>query len=106
MDKFSVLTAVMHMLIHIDNYEHPLQEEVEESAVKTAINFIQLTCQRTAYIAGKETLQEEDYIFKAGRDCLSSSILVCYKNGPFRIDTSNLPICTCYIQVNCTCTST
>ena len=75
------LTAVMHMLFNIDNYEQPLEDEVGESAVKAAVNFIQLACQQTAYIAGKETLQEEMDRFKAGTircytilPCISKSV--------------------------------
>ena len=68
------LTAVMHMLFNIDNVDQPLEEEVGELAVKAAVNFIQLACQQTAFIAGKGTLQEEMDKFKAGNYDLSSHI--------------------------------
>ena len=66
------------MLFNIDNYEQPLEEEVEESAVKAAVNFIQLACQQTAYIAGKETLQEEMDRFKAGTISIGHTIVQFY----------------------------
>lgn len=43
----------MHMLFNIDNADQPLDKEVGESAIKAAVNFIQLACQQTSYIAGK-----------------------------------------------------
>ena len=41
------LTVVMHMLFNIDNTDQPLDKEVGESAIKAAVNFIQLVCQQT-----------------------------------------------------------
>lgn len=57
---------MMHMLFNIDNTDQPLDKEVGESAIKAAVNFIQLACKQTSYIAGKGTLQEEMDKYKEG----------------------------------------
>ena len=71
------LTAIMHMLFNIDNVDQQL-EEVEESAIKAAVNFIQLACQQTAFITGKGTLHEEMEKLKTGM------VLYIYINSQYR----------------------
>ena len=46
--------------------DQPLEEEVRGSSIKAAVNFIQLACQQTAFIAGKGDLQEDMEKFKTG----------------------------------------
>ena len=53
------LAAVLHMLFCIETPEEDLDEEIPEEAVKAAVNFVQVACQQTAYIAGKGLLTEE-----------------------------------------------
>ena len=60
------LATVLHMLFSIDNTEQPLAEEMSDEAVKAAVNFIRIASQQTAYIAGRESLQEEFDKFKTG----------------------------------------
>lgn len=60
------LATVMHMLFSIDSVNCSIPEEILEIALKAAVNFVQTACQQTAYIAGRETFQEELQKFKAG----------------------------------------
>ena len=73
------IATVLHMLFSIDNSEQPLADEVSEAAVKAAVNFIRTANQQTAYIAGRETLQEEFDKFKTGTStCMQHPILYTY----------------------------
>lgn len=58
------LATIFHMLFRIDNPEQDLPDEVSETAIQAAVNFIQVACQQTAYIAGRGGLIEEIEKFK------------------------------------------
>ena len=53
------------MLFSIDS-ENPLCSEVLEIAVKAAVNFVQIACQQTAFVAGKGLIEEELQTYKMG----------------------------------------
>ena len=60
------LTVVMHMLLHIDDPDQQLSVVIDERAIKASVNFVQLACQQTLFIAGKGKLEEEMEKFRAG----------------------------------------
>ena len=60
------LTVVMHMLLHIDDPDQQLPVVIDECAIKASVNFVQLACQQTLFIAGKGKLDEEMEKFRAG----------------------------------------
>ena len=61
------LATVLHMLFSIDNPKEDLSDQISENSVKAAINLVKLTCQQTAYIAGKRETKEELERFKTGK---------------------------------------
>lgn len=58
------LAAVFHMLFCIELPDEDLDDEIPEVALKAAVNFVQVACQQTAYMAGKGLLTEEVDKFK------------------------------------------
>ena len=59
------IATILHMLFSIDS-ENPLCSEVSEIAVKAAVNFVQIACQQTAFVAGKGLIEEELQTYKMG----------------------------------------
>ena len=51
------LSTVLHLLFHYKK-EDQLLDLVSEAAIKAAIDFVQVSCQQTAIIAGKGSLDE------------------------------------------------
>ena len=51
-------------VVHVES-DSPLSTEISESAVADAINFVQLCCQQTAFMAGRDYIQEEIQIVNA-----------------------------------------
>lgn len=49
------VASVLHMLFSINDMEHDVGKEISETALKVAVNFVQVACQHTAFIAGKGT---------------------------------------------------
>ena len=68
------VAAVLHVLFHIDCAD-PLSDQLSDMSIKAAVNFIQIACQQTAYIAGRGTLQEEVQKYKTG---------MCYHANNYR----------------------
>ena len=61
------VAAVLHVLFcYNDASDYEVPEEITEAAVKAATNFIMVSCQQTAYIAGRGSLSEEVERFKSG----------------------------------------
>ena len=59
------LAAVLHVLFTLGS-DQPTDDVVSEAAVVAAINFIQVVCQQTAFIAGRGSLEEEIQRFRSG----------------------------------------
>ena len=61
------VAAVLHVLFHYkETSDYTIPEEITESAVEAATNFVMVSCQQTAYIAGRGSLTEEVERFKSG----------------------------------------
>ena len=62
------VSAAFHVLFDIsisETEETEITDEISEEAVTAAINFVQLCCQQTAYMAGRGKILEEIQIIKA-----------------------------------------
>ena len=59
------VSAVLHVLFCSDE-GFIVSEEVSERSVKAAANFVMVSCQQTAFIAGRGLLSEEVERFKSG----------------------------------------
>ena len=57
------LAVAFHVLFHLGK-DNPVSVEVSEEAVKAAVDFVNISCQQTAFIAGRGPLQEEFERFK------------------------------------------
>ena len=69
------VAAVLHVLFcYNDESDYEVPEEISESAVKAAINFVMISCQQTAYLAGRGSLSEEVERFKSGKFTLNLEI--------------------------------
>ena len=60
------VAVVLHVLFCLSFEELIILEGVSESAVSAATNFVSVSCQQTAYIAGRGLLSEEVERFKSG----------------------------------------
>ena len=65
---------MLHMLFSVDE-ESCLDEEISETALKAAVNFVQVACQQTAYIAGRGKLSDEVEKFKTGKNAYEAAFL-------------------------------
>lgn len=54
--------------LHMNCEEQPTSSAgvISEDAIKAAINFVEVCCQQTAYIAGRDKIAEELAIYKTG----------------------------------------
>ncbi len=52
------IAAVIHILGFIESPDN-VPMEISENAVKAAINIVKHSCQQTAFIAGRQNLEEE-----------------------------------------------
>ena len=62
------VSAAFHVLFDIgisETEETEITDEISEEAVTAVINFVQLCCQQTAYMAGRGRILEEIQIIKA-----------------------------------------
>lgn len=53
------VAAVLHTLFSIDNENMSVPDEVSETALKAAVDFVCISCQQTAYVAGRGPIDEE-----------------------------------------------
>ena len=66
------VAAVLHVLFSIDpdyilhNVLPDFKNKISALAIKVAIKMVQLSCQQTAYIAGKMELNEEKNKYASG----------------------------------------
>lgn len=60
------VAAVLHLLFHLGK-EGPLPELIEESTVEAAVDFMKVSIQQTAFVAGKGLIEDEVDKFKSGR---------------------------------------
>lgn len=51
------LSTVLHLLFHY-NVEESLPYEISEAAIKAAIDFVKVSCEQTAIIAGKGSVDD------------------------------------------------
>ena len=61
------VSAAMHVLFHLDNTD-PLSDIITNSAIKAAIDFVEVCCQHTAYITGHGKIDEELEIMKSDNE--------------------------------------
>ncbi len=52
------VSAAMHILFNLENDE-PLSDVITDSAIEAAIDFVEVCCQHTSYIAGRGNINEE-----------------------------------------------
>ena len=57
------LAVAFHILFHLGK-DDSVSLEVSEDAVKAAVDFVKISCQQTAFNAGRGPLQEEFERFK------------------------------------------
>ena len=62
------LAGVLHILFRVGADESPTNA-ISDKAVKAAINFVEVSCQQTAYIAGRGIIDGEIERFKCGKYC-------------------------------------
>ena len=72
------VATVLHMLFHINSTD-PLPDQLSDMSIKAAVNFVQISCQQTAYIAGRGTLQEEAQKYKIGLHFYDACRVYCPK---------------------------
>lgn len=53
------VAAVLHTLFSIENENMNVPDEVSDTALKAAVDFVCVSCQQTAYIAGRGLIDEE-----------------------------------------------
>jgi hypothetical protein len=70
------VSAVLHVLFSSDTEGYAVSSEVSEAAVTAAANFVMVTCQQTAFIAGRGLLSEEVERFKTGMFHISIQLWV------------------------------
>ena len=58
------LATALHVLFNLGK-EEEVSETVSEKAVRAAVDFVKVSCQQTAYIAGRGPLHEEVERFKS-----------------------------------------
>ena len=58
------LAAVFNILFSMGNDE--TTDDISDVAVRAAINFVKITCQQTAYIAGRGLVEEDIQRFGTG----------------------------------------
>ena len=59
------ISVAMHILFHNDD-DGPLSDTVTQGAVAAAINFVEVCCQHTAFIAGRSNIDEELNLVETG----------------------------------------
>ena len=69
------LAAVMHLLFHLGE-EGNLSDDVSDVAMKAAINFARVSCEKTAMITGKGSIEE------VIQRCQSGELLVYFHTHP------------------------
>lgn len=62
------LAAVFHLLFSICKQDDPLPDVVTEDAIMAAIDFMKVSCQHVAFIAGRGDLKEEYKKLEDGKD--------------------------------------
>ena len=60
------ISVAMHILFHNDDDGDELSNTVTQAAVEAAINFVEVCCQHTAYIAGRNDINEQLKLFETG----------------------------------------
>lgn len=53
------VAAVLHTLFSIENDNMNVPDEVTDDALKAAVDFVCVSCQQTAYVAGRGPIDEE-----------------------------------------------
>ena len=53
------ISVAMHILFHDDDDDGPLSDTITQAAIEAAINFVEVCCQHTAYIAGHGNIDEQ-----------------------------------------------
>ena len=59
--------ASLHVLFHYfssEQSQEPLPDIITDEAVKAAMNFVEVCCQQTAFIAGRGRVEEEIAVIK------------------------------------------
>ena len=70
------IATILHMLFSIDDEDQLLSPDVSDTAVKAAVNFVQVAYQQTAFVAGKGLIEEEVQGFKSGK--FITTYTICY----------------------------
>ncbi len=62
------VAASLHVLFHLlsDTSQESLPDVISEQAVIAAIDFVEVCCQQTAYIAGRGEIEKEIKLIEAG----------------------------------------
>ena len=60
------ISVAMHILFHNDNDGNELSSKVIQAAIEAVINFVEVCCQHTAYIAGHSDINELLKLFETG----------------------------------------
>lgn len=62
------VAASRHVLFHFlsDAFDEPIPDVICEPAIVAAIDFVELCCQQTAFIAGRGDIEEEIKLIDAG----------------------------------------
>ena len=63
------VSAAMHLLFHIDK-DDSLPSTITETAIKCAIDFVEVCCQHTAYLTGRGNIEQELKLIELGKYCL------------------------------------
>ena len=60
------VAASMHVLFRLEN-EEPLLSTISDQAINAAIDFVEVCCQQTAYIAGRGKICDQINMSRSGK---------------------------------------
>ena len=71
------ISVAMHILFYDEDDDGQLSETVTQTAIEAAIDFVDVCCQHTAYIAGRGNIDEELKILETGTYVWNIAAYLC-----------------------------
>ena len=91
------ISVAMHILFHNDDYGNELSSKVTQAAIEAVINFVEVCCQHTAYIAGHSDINEQLKLFETGM------VKGIFKVTSYPCKNKHLDMCSSHIIQNTHC---
>lgn len=70
------VAASMHVLFRLED-EEPLPSTISDQAINAAIDFVEVCCQQTAYIAGRGKIHDEINLSRYGKISICACENLC-----------------------------